>query len=265
MRPMFAVQVTSRDDAELHKTIEALKQAGLDYETFGVIPFEYEITNLEAFPTDRPVIPLCGTKVLDMWLKKLVPENWHLFYNEHHMDQAYAERFYGTQLLNYWCELRVFDEAKDLVWDYPRFVKPVDDRKAFGGLVLDAGESLAQALEKMTHQPIDPAQGVLISDLQNLGREFRMFVVDGEVIDIAEYRNSGHVQHKKVYAQDADKLRAYHKTVHHPTAPRAYVMDVCEVVEDVTDLRIVELNCLNCSGPYTVDRAQVYSAVAKAV
>lgn len=58
MRPMFAVQVTSRDDAELHKTIEALKQAGLDYETFGVIPFEYEITNLEAFPTDRPVIPL---------------------------------------------------------------------------------------------------------------------------------------------------------------------------------------------------------------
>ncbi|WP_391857617.1 hypothetical protein, partial [Vibrio cidicii] len=83
---MFAVQVTSRDDAELHKTIEALKQAGLDYETFGVIPFEYEITNLEAFPTDRPVIPLCGTKVLDMWLKKLVPENWHLFYNEHHMD-----------------------------------------------------------------------------------------------------------------------------------------------------------------------------------
>ncbi|MDN3095893.1 ATP-grasp domain-containing protein, partial [Enterococcus faecalis] len=124
---------------------------------------------------------------------------------------------------------------------------------------------LAQALEKMTHQPIDPAQGVLISDLQNLGREFRMFVVDGEVIDIAEYRNRGHVQHKKVYAQDADKLRAYHRTVHHPTAPRAYVMDVCEVVEDVTDLRIVELNCLNCSGPYTVDRAQVYSAVAKAV
>ncbi|BAG41784.1 hypothetical protein [Ralstonia phage phiRSL1] len=265
MNPMFAVQITGRDDRELHKTVDALKAAGLDYETFGCIPFTDEITNLEAFPSDRRVIPLAGTKVLSMWQRGCLPPNWHVFYDAGHLDQYLAQRFYGTNLLNYWAEVRPFSQMKDRVWDVPMFVKPTDDGKAFAGLVLE-GESLSQALEKQTHQVIADDQPILVSDCKTLGREFRLFVVDGYVVDISEYRNRGQIQHKDVAPRLKADLRDYFQSVCHPSAPRAYVMDVGEVWKN-GEWRwcIIELNCFNCSGAYTVDRAAVYGAVANAI
>ena len=272
MKPLFAVQVTDRHELELHKTIDALKNVGLDYETFGLIAFTDDITNLDAFPTDRPVIPICGTKLLNMYLRGLVPDNWQMFYDRTEFDQSFYSPIYGEYLLNHGAEYWPYWKIADQVLTEARFIKPVDDGKSFAGLIVESGQSLNEALEKQTTQFFDERDMVLVAPVQNLGREWRMFIVDGDIIDISEYRDHGRVKAKETPPEVQDMLRSYYRSnFRHKRKIDSYVMDVAEIFphshlatpeESGREFRIVELNCLNCSGAYKIDLEAVYSALA---
>lgn len=274
MKPFFAVQATDRHDTEIHKTVDALKSLGLEYETFGTIYFEDEITNLEAFPTDRPVIPICGTKVLSLHLRGLTPPNWQMFYDRDEFDQAQYSDVYQDYLLNYGAEYSPFVLIADQVQTSARFMKPSDDGKAFAGLIVEEGQTLRDALKSQMTQRLVDTDLVLSAPLQRLGREWRMFVVNDEVIDISEYRDRGHVQAKVTEEKTKNMLRCMFRSVLKLSSRKVstYVMDVAEVFpyshletpeKSGREFRIVEINCFNCSGLYKVDVAKVYGAVAQ--
>jgi hypothetical protein len=258
-KPFFAVQITGRDDHDLHRTVDALCEMHIDYATFGLIPMDHEITNLEAFPTDRVVIPLAGTNIANMYIQKELPPNWRLFYDRWSLDQRYYSQVFGSLMLNHGSEFKPFRDAQNLVFDRDMFVKPSNDLKMFAGMVLDAGTSLAEALAKTTHQHLDVYEPVMISECVNIGREFRIFIVDNEFVDASEYRNRSHTRHKKVDAGTRARLRSFFYTwVPEDTGIDTYALDVGEVGDD---LKIIELNCYNCSGMYEVDRGRVFEAV----
>lgn len=257
-KPFFAVQITGRDDYDLHRTVDALKAVGLDYATFGLIPMDHEITNLEAFPTDRVVIPLAGTNIANMYLRRQLPPNWHLFYDRIELDQIHYSKYLGSLMLNTGSEFELFSAVQHRVFDRDMFVKPSNDLKMFAGMVLDAGTSLAEALAKTTHQELDKYEPVMISECVNIGREFRMFIVNNEFVDASEYRNRGHTRHKKVDAVTRARLRSFFYTWVPELHLDTLALDVGEVG---ADLKIIELNCYNCSGMYEVDRERVLEAV----
>jgi hypothetical protein len=265
MKPFFAVQMTDRHDSELHATVDALKLIGADYALFGLIHFTDDITNLEAFPIDRPVIPLGGTKLIGMYHRGKLPGNWHVFYDEAHFDQYVSEVYYGAEMLNSDAVFREYSELRHATFDEHVFVKPTDDLKVFGGTLLEPGQSLDDALKKLTHRPIADDQMLMVSAAKNLGREIRLVVVGGRIVDASEYRNRGQVKAKAITDSETFRVTAeYFRKVQQDDAPAAYVMDIGELLtHDGPVWKIVELNCIHASGLYKCDRARVYREIAQ--
>jgi hypothetical protein len=271
MKPFFAVQVTDIHDAEITKIVDGLKEAGQEFAMFGKIHFEDEVTNLEAFPVNRPVIPLGGTSIVSMYLRSKLPDNWRMFYDPHLFDQMRAGERFGEAMLNDDAEFYPYWHAIMRTYPEPKFVKPTDDLKMFAGTVLEPGQTLAEALRTIQHQPIADTQPIMFASAKPLRREFRLVVVDDEIVQMSEYRNKGQVKAKKV--TDIDLVEAifiYFETVVPKSTPlrplpRAYVMDIGELVmeDGSVQWKIVEFNCFHASGLYECDRALVFEAVAK--
>ena len=261
MKPMFAVQISDRDDTDLHMTVNALIQEGLAYDNFGAIYFGGELTNLDAFPEDRFVIPLCGISVLNRWLVGALPSNWKMFYSVQAFDQAVYGKYYGKHMLNWEAQILDFSEVVDSRWFSDMFIKPTDDLKAFAGLMLPSMQTLGEALAKTNHMPIPKDQKVLVGPPVNIGREFRLFIVNNQIADACQYRNRGHSSVKEIEMSLAFEIDAYFKIINElaPAPAPVYVIDICETNDG---FKIVEINCFNCSGMYKVDRGLVLSEVA---
>ncbi len=266
MKPVFAVQVTNRDDAEIALTVEALNRLGYEWINFGLIPFTTEITNLEAFPKDRIVIPLSGTKLMGMWQEGILPENWRIWYKESLMDQFFVRGVLRGHMLNQSSRIIKYKHAVGMEFSEDCFVKPSSDFKVFAGTMLPAGTTLRRYLETVTHEEIDDSENILVAPVRSIDREFRCFVVDNRVVDISEYRSVAGIKAKTVDSLTRNLLSDYVHSLA-VSIPLASV-DVCEVLDNdgsVKDLKIVEINCFHCSGMYLVDRARVFEALVKAI
>lgn len=274
MKPVFAVQITGRSDADLQLTVDALDASGLEWINFGIIPFTDEITNLEAFPTDRPVIPLAGCKLVDMHRRGKTPPNWKIYYEQRLFDQCYT-RLGGIHhyMLNRSARIYNYERSRDVPVDQDMFVKPSNDLKVFAGCVLPAGTTLDQMLETITHQEISRGEQIVFAPVRNIGAEYRLFIVNNHIVDGSEYKRNGQVGAKKIDTRAAFDLGSFFQTVKrftygqngHPP-PLVYCMDVVEVEDNpYSRYEIVEFNCFHASGMYKVDRGMVLQEVAACV
>jgi len=265
-KPFIAIQISSRDDADLRLTVDALHSVGAlrgrDYEFFGTIYFEDEITNLSAFPVDRLVIPIAGLKILRMWKEERLPPNWQMFWDAWDFDQMYGPK---APYLNAAAQFLPFAVVRGLRFDVPKFVKPSNDEKEFAGLVIEPGQTLDEALSKTMHSDIDPARAIMIADIRRTSREYRVFVVRQRVVAFSQYRSAHRIEHRRVAAGDeaANLNAAAEDLIEAGLVPnvRAYAMDLTYVDGE---WKVVEFNCFNCSGMYEADRAAIFSALFKA-
>lgn len=273
MKAKFAVQMTDLPDDQIHRIVDALKAIGANYDTFGLIAFTDIITNVEAFEDATVVVPLGSTKLISMYLNYKLPDHWRVFYNPMVLDQFYAESFLGFELLNADGFVQPFAKIRSMRFEEPMFIKPTNDLKLFSGMVLEVGQSLDDALQKITHQEIKDEESILVAHPQNIGREFRLFIVDDQISSLSQYRDRGRLSAKALGTSEADMLlgesiytyfeglRSYNLP-----APRAYAMDICELLTDEgPKWKIVECNCFNASGMYAADQQVVYRDVLRYV
>lgn len=266
MTPIFAVQATGRDDTEIALTVDALNRLGYEWIDFGLIYFSNEITNLDSFPMDRPVIPLAGTKILDLWRDGHVPANWKIWYDDFLMDQFFAKDILREYLLNAESEVYRFEQVIDMTFQEDRFIKPTTDGKIFAGAVLPAGTSLRQHLETVTHQKIPEKDTVLVAPVIEIDREFRCIVVDNRVVGVSEYKSAAGIKAKLVDDATRRALEAYINAL--PVEIPLAGVDLCEVLNPdgtVKCWKIVEINCFHCCGLYKTDRVAVFEALFNAV
>lgn len=265
---LFAVQVTGRNDFELERTVKALDEAGCEWIDFGVIPFTDEITNLDAFPTDRQVIPLSGTKIVSMYRRKKTPLNWQIFYEPRLFDQCYT-RLGGIHnfMFNHNSRIYSYERCRDVTWPNDLFVKPSNDLKTFAGDILPAGQTLDQMLSKLTHQEFSRGEQILFAPVRKLGAEYRLVVINDRIVDGSEYKRNGRVHHKVIDTNTAHDLDAFFRSIQYLTlsnsshpAPLAYCVDVVEVTDNPkSKYEIVEFNCFHACGLYEADRTLIFS------
>jgi hypothetical protein len=277
-KPLFALQVTNRTDYELERTVKALDAAGLEWINFGVIPFAHELTNLEAFPTDRCVIPLAGTTVVDMYRRKKLPPNWRVVYDDSKFDQCYTRLDpIHLAMLNKDAQIYAFTHIKDHLFAADAFVKPSNDLKVFAGTIIPARTTLAQHLETINHSPIADYEQILVNKVHDLGTEYRLFMNRWKVLGASEYRRQGKVGHHAVgpevmgrLIQFIDNLRLYLVRQQNklgvkpmlPVMPAVYCMDLVDSDGRIDiPYQIVEFNCFHAAGMYEVDRGEVLSRV----
>jgi hypothetical protein len=144
------------------------------------------------------------------------------------------------------------------------FVRPDSDLKEFAGEVMTMGE-LKEWRDKLI--AIDDEPGlimnshtpIILGDVVDIVREWRVFIVDSVPVDCSRYRSSGRF----------DPAREF------PNEVREFVNEICDIylpspvividvgVDDKERFGVIEANCFNSSGWYDVDIEMVVDAVSK--
>ncbi|WP_044969312.1 MULTISPECIES: ATP-grasp domain-containing protein [Sorangium] len=164
---------------------------------------------------------------------------------------------YGDQMLN--------ADAQVMSWERllaePRapnelvFLKPNDDLKRFTGQVLRFSECVAlfQTLRGAA-RPVEPTSEVVLGEPREIDGEWRLFVVDGEVVTGSMYRPSGDSHLPRELIDFAERAASR-------WAPASvFVLDVARVDGA---WKIVECNCFNGSRFYSADVERVVRTVSE--
>ena len=144
------------------------------------------------------------------------------------------------------------------------FIRPVDDAKGIPGQVKSATEIRTLATQVLTVPAEDLAIGglqhntaMLLSAPVTIAQEWRLWVVDDQIITHSLYKSGARVIYRPEI--DADALAFAAKMVAlNPRYARAYVLDICR-----TDagLHLLETNCLNAAGFNAADLTKLIRAL----
>ncbi len=170
--------------------------------------------------------------------------------------RAYAAA-YGDQLLNADARIVSWEEffseshnPEELI-----FLKPNDDLKRFTGGMLSFAEcfTLYQRLRSMS-KPIAPTSEIVVGKPREVDAEWRLFIVDGQVVSGSMYRPSGdpYIPHDLVLFAESAASQWVPASV--------FVLDVARVEQA---WKIVECNCFNGSRFYMADVSWIVRAVSE--
>lgn len=234
----------------------------LDYRpnTFGILSDSLSPTE----PFLENSVLFGATKLIKLWLRQLLPSNAVIFYDLRKFDQAYYHGILGDELLNANGKFHAFGKVKHYVPERPMFIKPSNDLKAFSGQVIFPGQHDVEGslnAVKMIDVDFDDNHTVLINfDLVKIRAEYRVFVVNGKIIDVSQYMLDGQVVPSIVDEQTRWKVINYVQAMQRIYQPHDhYVVDVA--ITHKGEMKIIEYNCLNCSGMYHIDRSAVFNAI----
>jgi len=248
----------------------------VNYIDFGIIEFSNEITNLSTIYQnwlDNPnttYIMRGATKILKILKDDAIYDNVPLlnkdfpnhdfseffsvlknsiFYDHVKFDQAYYQQF-DLPLLNKNAISIKTSEAKNMVFTEEKFVKPTSDGKAFVAKILIPGETIENLILSSRHNPSIWNETVLIAPIKRVVKEWRFFVLNGEVITGSQYCEN-HIVNVKELDDSIDDINAINKAKEYAKLympSDLFTMDIC--LEENKDWSIVEYNCFNCSGLY---------------
>ncbi len=145
------------------------------------------------------------------------------------------------------------------------FVRPESETKEFPGTLYDVGdlELWVNSLREAEYLNENDSEA-LVGPVQTIGREWRIFVVDGEPVSICQYAPNGY---PKLASDGPSELTEYVSSVlrMHKPAP-CFVLDVAEVLlDEQLEYRVVEFNSINSSGFYLCDIDKVVGRLSEYV
>lgn len=191
------------------------------------------------------------------------------FYGGNHDFEIYS-KYYGDNLLNANSKIQKYDEPIEFseeiligsgrgFKDSVKFIRPTKDSKLFTGGIFtkikweDKVVSLKAYLDQ-SH--INDPSVIQVTDIKVIYKEARVWVVDGKVITSSYYKYSNFVPYQEdvepeglVFAQSMVDLYQ---------VADAFVIDICLTPDG---WKIVEINCINCSGFYKGDLQKVVIAL----
>lgn len=264
----FAIQLNCNSDTELLETQMALREIGVEPIFFGIIPFTTQVAGTEAFANYDKVVCFGSVKLIRLVEGGHMPPNSIIFYNEDDFDQLmYSKYFPDGILLNENAVYGKFGFLKDRPMSAVSFVKPSKDLKAFPGMVIEQGKTIAeevfsrQVCSSFSENPDDEI--VLIAPLKNIKKEFRNFVVNGEIIDSSVYKIGSKITYEIPTAEEREQICEFFNELKKHYEPHgSYVADFA-LLEDGS-WKLIEYNCINCAGMYAVDRRKVFKAILDA-
>lgn len=257
MKPHWIVEENKFASTDFDALIAAIKAQGNTYSLVTIRPFVHDIVGkIPKVPDGAPVI--CygslgihkvandyGWKPGTFYSPEMTPEN----YNKH----------LGSMMLNHDTRIVPMDKVLDEVTDYEFFIRPNTDNKEFAGMVIkrdDFKEWLDKlmAIGYLENTNFD----VAISSVKEIYKEFRLIVINGEVVTGSLYRFSGHVKKKRDYPEMIEEMAI--KAIREFNPALAYVVDVAwmydrdEPYQNIFDeYRIIEYNTFNSAGFYDSD------------
>jgi hypothetical protein len=245
--------------SKMNELIKSLEFHGYDYQLVEIIPFTTEIIHE---PINHKNIFCFGSIKMANIASKL---GWNpgSLYNSNHDYRVYSQ-YYKENMLNWDSQIiGIGDDFKEP--GYLFHARPCEDTKLFTGQVFTK-QSWNEMIDYHFKNP--ETQGtvkitldtpVQISKLKTIYREIRFFIVDKEIITASQYQLNNRLIPQRVDEHKEPQLFEFvNKMVQLYQPAKAFVMDIAMTDEG---LKIVELNCFNCSGYYDIDFNKLTFAV----
>lgn len=245
---------------------------------FGLISFTNEITNISTIyqdwldNNDRAYIIRGSTKILKILPTDALMDNIEqlksynelnnqsyteffsalknsLFYDHEKFDQAYYLNL-DLPLLNKGAISVGANEARQMQFTENKFVKPTSDGKAFLAGILIPGQTIEQMILSKSHHQTVWDENVLIAPPKVVLKEWRFFVLNGEVITGSQYceNHEGKVEELDSSQDHINALACAKEYAKLYQPSELFTLDIC--LEENKEWSIVEYNCFNCSGLY---------------
>lgn len=239
---------------DITKMADFLDVQGVSWEHIAVIPFDD--ANIEGIATDNVTV-FYGSSGLVHRVHTQGKWSPGVFFEPERFQFKALQQGYGKHLLNADSEVLSVKEllGRSYSNDELFFVRPDSDTKAFTGALMTFEEVLAWK------DALVDAKGLLTFDTmvqvakpKVIVRELRNFIVNGKVSTSSYY---GHGMMRQEVSQEDITFAQEMANLYQPA--EVFTLDTC-VLDDGTQ-RVVETNCMNCSGLYWCDVHKLVSDV----
>lgn len=251
----YVIQENLFREFHFNTLIEHLKRYKLDYELVKYRPFVHEID----VKTDRKDVFFFGSVNAVMATKH---KDWcpGIFYNDNHDFEKYSS-LYGKNMLNDDAIIMDINDPYFTDLPYTFFARPSKDTKLFSGQVFTHDswkEWVTEAKTNGSLKNIKEETKIVIAPVKSdIQQEIRCWMVDGEPITMSQYKigkrvnmlNMDNNQEAYIFSKKMAKLYS---------PSRAYVLDIC-LYQD--DYKVVEINCINCSGFYDLNMSKLLQSL----
>jgi len=257
MKPIWAIQKFAVNDSDGQGMKEAIESLGMNLEVLAIPPFDYG--HIEPIKYDGHVIPYGGTKFIDSIKDK---EGWFCVFND---DFTYkkAIEMLGDRMFNAdgtFMKMKDFNPSMYKGEEF-LFIRPDKDTKEFAGEVVEPSEFMKwrNAIE-LKGWGVNEETDILVATPSRIDEEWRIFIVDGKVIDGSRYRMNHTLSIDPVVPSNVIEYVEESIAIWSPAA--FFVMDICRVGDG---LNILEIGDLHSAGWYATDKKKVIEAVSNYV
>lgn len=247
----YVIQENTFREENYNVLVETLKRYNLPFEIVKVRPFLEDLK----FKTKRKDVFCFGSVKMSRLARKY---GWYpgSLLNENHDYRVYS-RYYKENLLNYDSKIQKFgDEIKDEYF----FARPCEDTKTFTGKVF-TNESWNKFKEEFykigAETSLNENTQIQVSSVKDITKEFRFWIVKGEVITGSLYRMGSWINRSNII--DDGALEFCKEMIKIYELADAFVMDICEL--KTGNYKIIECGCINSAGFYQANMPKLIEAI----
>ena len=223
--------------------IETLNKFDLKYQVVKQIPFTREIVFTDPITTSNVY---CFGSVKMAHIAEDYKWTPGSFMNSNHDYRIYSQ-YYRNNMLNW--DSKIVKFVDDFIAPgYLFFARPCEDTKTFTGQVFTKdswNDFVNMNLTNGHTTTLNKDTVIQVCSIKDIQREIRVWVVKGKVITASQYRNN----ERTIYIECTEPyILNYAQSMVDLYQPAdAFVIDIAMVNDE---LKIVEINCINCAGFY---------------
>lgn len=239
------------------KIKSACESTGNYFQEITIIPFVREIDGGDPV-IDTPVVVYGSTAIFDVQKRCQWSPGIFSIGNESETLASLGDDYLNSDMKVLSPEEVVpYVEANN--WEF-FFAKPDNDLKIFDGGVFSA-ERFPFFMEKTrNYANYNPDIKICVSPIKRIFREWRIFVIDGQIVTSSQYRLNMSLNILPGLTYAAEKFA--NKLIAKNNPAKAYVLDICEINGD---FKVVEYNTFNCSGFYACDIEKIVTATNRMI
>lgn len=254
----WVIQSNLTNEKTLQKLVQILEAQAISYELVKVIPFSTELPNFDT--QSKPIFYGSTTLMHNAWQSAEWREG--VFYNDATFSMQVYRAEWGEQLLN---ADAAFIQFKDLVKQKNDsndlvFVRPDSDWKAFSGRTMQQNtlKAWAEDILQYPNKELNENTLILIAQPKQLEKEWRNFIVDGQIVSSSRYTLNGN------YAPSAEDIPKAMLTFTQNCIEQfcPHPVFVLDIAFHQGQYKIVEAGCFNGTGFYEHDLSKIVKAVS---
>jgi len=228
------------------------------WEEIEVIPFSENLPEIQNKNTQN-VIYGSTTFMLNAFKDERYRKG--VFYNPTKFQMKNYVQQWGEHVLNSFGKLIKFGEINEIECSNSKewFLRPNHDGKEFSGRV-NTFENLklwSQKIIDLNLPDFNSETEIWISEPKNIKKEWRLFIVDNEIISTSKYMENGVLNENEIDIPNL-MIKFSQERINEYRLSDIYVMDVAEVSNG---FKIIECNCFNGTGFYKHDIGKIVKAI----